>query len=490
MADFRSSSAVTPSLPRSTGRRSQPGIWTPYSEGGIGIIPRRNLAAPGLLRTSASLASYAYGSPLRLLTTIIDSDVDVSLAADNIITLTTGDVQIVAQPPGDANAAPDAAGTAVIEEFLQSLPPEIGGLPGLQATGTLMNLCTGMSALEAVPGEALAGLTRLWPVDSLSLMLARHDRNSDVAVLQKQWNADPALVDPLYPGFVRMDPATFFWKPYQPMVDDPYGRAGFGPAIAEVLRNLHVLQSLQDCVDHTAWPRGIVTVDTTILYEMAMRLGYEDSKENPAATQYVLDQYQAAVTGVQDLKADDWMVLGANGKAVMMQGGTFAGLDMILKEMRSRVVRGLKQLPIMMAFQEGSTEGHTTVQWQVYARRLEGIRSAVLAPILKAISLHLRLLGLNLHAVAKYEPIRTTDKLVDSQTTLNNLRNGAGFVLLGLWTMEQFSLAMTGTGPVAGYDIEDLRAIAGLKVGGASPSTAGSSQDELDAQKSQNGQGS
>lgn len=486
MADKRSSQQSSLPQGQGSGRRSQPGVWTPYSQGGIGIIPRRNVADPGYLRTRAALSSLALSSPLRLLMQIIDSDVDCSLAADNIITLTTGDVQIVAQPVGVANAAPDATGTARIDELLKGQAREIGGLEGLQSIGTLMSLCTGMSSLEAVAGEPLAGVARLWPVDSLSLMMARANRNADAEALQRQNQVEAGRQDPDYPGYARMDPTTFFWKPYQPAVDDPYGRASFGPALAEILSMAHILQALRDCVDHTAWPRGVVEVDTTELFQVAGNLGYSDDPKTGslAATEWVLAQFQAAVTGVEGLKSDDWMVLGANGKAVMMQGGTFAGLESILSELRSRIIRGLKQLPVMMAFDQGKTEGHTTVQWQVYARRLEAIRSAVLAPILEACNLHLRLLGLMFEAVAKYQPIRTTDALVEAQTKALQVKIAAQLVLLGWESNEQASIEITGNGPVGDKegDREALLLIAAGKSNNAQPPQAGGTQDEADAQ--------
>lgn len=485
MADTRSSTLAALNQPMSTGRRSSPGTWTPYNDGGIGFIPRRNLAVPSFLRTSNSIQSLAFSNPLRLLCNIIDSDVDCALAIDNIITLTTGDVQIVAQPPGVPNASPDAAGTALIAELIERQPPEIGGLEGLQGIGSLLLCCTGLSPIEAVPGEPLQGVHRIWPVDSLSLMMDRPDRDSDAEALQRQANIPAELSDPKFPGYVRMDPQTFFWRPYQPWVDDPYGRANFGAALAEVLGNLHVLQALRDCIDHTAWPRGVVTIDTSAMFEVAKTLGYSDNAKtgDMAATKWVFDQFQAAVTNTQDLKSDDWIVLGANGKAIMMQGGNFAGLEGIMNELRSRIVRGLKQLPVMMAYQEGSTEGHTSVQWQVYARRLEAIRSAVLAPILKAFSLHLRLLGLNLIAVAKYQPIRTTDALVEAQTKALQIKNTCQEILLNWRTNEQGAMEHSGTGPTGPEDREAIRLIAIGKVQATETlPAAGTTQDEADAQ--------
>jgi len=436
------------------------------------------------MRTGASLSNYAFSSPLRLLTTIIDSDVDCSLACDNIITLTTGDVQIVAQPTGDPNAAPDENVTALLQSFIEQMPKELGGLAGMQSIGTLMNVCTGMTALEAVPGEPLKGLSEIWPVDSLSLMIARPDRNARAMILQKQHSPEAAS-NPLYPGYVQMDESTFFWNPYQPMVDDPYGRASFGPVIAEILGNLHVLQALRDCIDHTAWPRGVIEIDTSQLYDMAQRLGYGDSKDNPAATKYVLDQFQAAVAGFNELKSDDWLFVGANGKAQMMAGGSFAGLEGILDELRSRIVRGLKQLPIMMAYQEGSTEGHTSVQWQVYARRLEAIRAAVLAPILAAFNLHLRLMGLMFTAVAKYQPIRTTDALVEANTRAVTIKNLATECLLGVITPDQMSIELSGTGLVGECTREALLLVAAGKVQAQQTLPAGNTQEEQNANQDQ-----
>jgi len=394
---------------------------------------------------------------------LIDSDVDASLAADNILTLTTGDLKIIGMEYSHtiSEGAPDAGATALLDKFFADLPPEIGGLEGLQSILTLMILLTGMAALEAVPGEPLTGLTRAWPVDPLSLLLTRPDKSADVEVRQKQVNfLGGEKDDPLYPGYILLNPERFFWKPYQPIVDDPYGRPSFGPAISEILCMIHMLQALRDCIDHTAWPRGVVEVDTEGLYNIAVQqMGFIDTPTDPAATNWVLTQFANFTSTMKQVKSDDWIVMGAGSKTVMMQGGTFAGLDAMIKNLQSRIVRGLKQMPVMMGSSEGSTEGHTSVQWQVYARRLEMVRAAALVPILKAANLHFRLLGLPFVAVAKFQPIRTTDALVEAQTEAMRLKNEAIKMLLRWSNNDSSCLAITGNAPAtAAPDLPTLTA--------------------------------
>lgn len=479
-------------MPADGVRQSQAASTSPFQSGtGIQIIPRRNVVNPNLLASGWALNQFAINNPLRLLSLLSDIDPDVGLALDNLITLTCnpGDVQFVAVPPGKGDHQPDDAGTAAINALLDSLPPEIGGRYGLQAQLTVTTACAGFVALDAVTGTPGEGLRRLWPVEPFSIMLLREGPDADLTAAQRQMNANiPPEQTPFgLPGYRRMNPLTFFWGAWQPFPEDPYGRAMFAPALGEVLTYLAMIQDLRDAVKHAAWPRLQFGFNFTETMKIAKEVFLIHDPQQ--ASEWVWNQFSQFSAKVATLKSDDAVIGDTNGTAGMIPGGNFSGLEPILTELRSRIIRATKQLPVMMGLNDGgSTEGHTGVQWQVYAKRLEALRAFTLSPILKALNLHLRLLGLPLVAQAQYEKIRTIDALIEAQTAETVQRVAAKNVLLGWISNEEAARNITGSEPYATPegDKAALTLVAGGSAAKPNPQQSGGTQEDTNAQKQTN----
>lgn len=399
-------------------RQTLPNDASWFQRGFKGIIPRRGMGSNPLLDAKTSLLRYAQDTPLRLMSILPDIHPSVGLATWNALRLACcqDDLRIVAVPvdqPDDSDDT-DEPGTTILNDLWSSLPNEIGGLQGLQTTLTMQAMFTGLVCVEAVPGARGKGVTRVWPVDSLTVYFGRDDAQADLTPYQRQvggaW------------GYQRLDMSRFFWRSVDAWVDDPYGRAPYATALAEVLRDLAIIQDLTDCIHHAGWPRLAMGFNFTETYKIAVEvLGIRDPDE---AAEWVMKQFDAVSALQAKIKADDTILYDGSSAVTVIEGGKGLGdLSKILEFLRQRVLQSLKTLPTLMGINDGSTQTYTTVEWRIYAEGLETMRGMVAELLTNAADLHLRLLGLPLKAKAVLKRIRTSDEQMDAATEATKIAN-------------------------------------------------------------------
>jgi len=429
---------------RGSGRQTRPAGWNPYDLGGLGIIPRRDVADPGFLLTRYALGNFASGSPLRLLALMRSVHPGLAQAVDNTLGLLCppDGLRIVAvrpSRPGEGDEGTDDGGTAALGAFWESLPNEIAGLDGLLTTSLLSLLFTGMTCVEAVPARRMAGLARLWPVDALTIVFGRDDPDGGCVAYQKQTGAPR--------GYQRLDPRTFYWRPVDGDADNPYGCARLGAFLSQGLAALSLNQMLRDAFRHIAWPRLKMGIDYESLWAIALdRLQLNEDEANA----WVLARVDELQRRTETLKEDDVILHDQKGSADVIEGGKgFENNEGVLERFDRHEAQSLKTRPVLVGINDSTTETQATVQWQIEGKTLERLRAAAVAPLLWAANLHFRLLGLALTARAEYETIRTSDALVEANTEAVRIANEVEKIRLGWISMEQASVAITGTGPVA-----------------------------------------
>ena len=461
--------------PRAMGeetRQTEPAHYLPNAAGGLSFIPRRGVELGGYLSTRDGLKRWAQDTPLRLLALLPDIHPAVGQALWNALRLICkpGDVEIVAVKPlskaGGADERDDD-GTAAIKALFESQPPEIGGQDGLITTLTIGAMLTGLPFLEAVPGPSGTGVRRLYPVDSLTLRFNREGDDDEVVAYQLQ----------RFPrsggktgGYVALDAARMFWRPMDNFPDDPYGRAPFAAALGEVLRDLALMQDLTDAIHNAAWPRLAVPFNFKEMFEVAQLFGVTDPIE---AREWVSQQFQETVAEFNKLNPADNLHYDASGKVLTIEGGKgLTSLEPILVYLRQRIMQALKTLPTLMGINDGATQTYTSVEFAVYAAGLESIRALVVDILVKAATLHLRLLGLPLIAKAVYEKIRTTDAQIEANTEATRIRNAITKRDQGWITQDQASQEITGSDAVA-----EAPAIAAPTAPGTAPANEPASPD-------------
>jgi hypothetical protein len=425
----------------SAGRQTRPANWHPYQAGGIGVIPRRAIGDPAQLNSRFSLSSFAENSPLRLLQHLHAIDPDVALAHDTDVTMVCDPeiTQIVAvdNPEDDT---PNAEDTALLTAFWEAQPPEVGGLYGFMEQMLALFNFTGMACAEAVPGARGMGVYRAWPVDSLTIQFGRDSVDGDLVPYQRRrWESKAKS------GWQRLSTDTFHYETVGKWPDNPYGCARYAPALAEVLVNISFWKSITDAVQNAAWPRlgfGLPYKELKELYQQV--LGYDEVRADEAVAEDI-EQFKREVASIMP---DDNVFFDSNGKMMLIPGGTFEGIEQIITERRSRIIRALKQLPLFLGLNDSTTETQATQQKIIHGKRLNSLRSRILSIALKVCNLHLRLMGRPTIAKAIVQPIFPSDALVEVQTEAVRITNAAAKRDQGWIDQEQASMEVTGSGAV------------------------------------------
>lgn len=438
-------------------RQSRPTYWQPYSAGALGLIPRRSLpvsctGSGGILDANALERLARSRTYQRLFELLLDIHPALKQAKSNALRLVFGEgkTRFVAytEIASGGNDEQDAALTSEIEDFFKSLPNEIGGVVGLQSTLAIHALAHGLTALEAVPGPRGVGLSRLWPIDPLTLGLFRPggDVDADLGCYQRQSGTGvPAS------GWVEMPKETFFWQAIDATPDNPYGAGLFSAAFGQALADFTTNQDLRDAVHNAAWPRYDYEYDVERITARAVSLGLDNNApdaetELTALESYVKRQVDAIEDSIGEQLADDNYVHSSDMSVKTLDGGDFGGLDEVLKIERHRLVQSLDELPTLMGINDGSTQTYTSVEWGIRATKAAWLRDWVNTPLIWALELHFRLQGKRVTVRAICEPVRASDAEADARTEAIKDRTQANRTRRGLQTLEDEAQNTTGTG--------------------------------------------
>jgi hypothetical protein len=428
-------------IPRGTRGSSQYLSWL--------FLPRRQAQDFGQQVTKTTLAVEAQRSPYRLLTYLPDIHPAVSYSCFK-------NLRMLIPPEGLAvvggsytktgSFEKNDEATRILKDFWDAMPDEIGGLHGLQTTLAYTLMFTGMVALEAVPGELLKGLYTVWPVDPLTLVFKRMDRNAPVTAFQKQVGPLDKMEGLWLGQYQQLRPSTFFWRSLDAYVDDPYGRPMYSTAIGEVLLNIAIIQDLRDAVHANAWPVGVYGFNFEKAYEIAQKIyGVNDLKK---AKDWVDSQFKTIVDNLKAKNPDDWVISDTNGSVAMLPVPNFSGLDSILKFFEKQLFWSIKELPVMMGSAgDASSESYVTQQMQIAASTYETLRAILLTPIVKTANLHFRLLGKPYIAQPEYDKIRTADAMNAEELKQLEIRNQMALRDEGYQSHETTGINLTGSAP-------------------------------------------
>lgn len=464
----------------------------------------------GLLTTRAGLERFAAGSPLRLLSLLPDVHPEFGFALWNALRLAcppdgmklvavnpvvarenerirkandkrrtkrerqaakkqTTDSQRTPEPsPGqtskDLDAADEAAnaaltheedeeeqdgeeneeGTALIEQFWADQPKELGGMYGCLVSLVLALFFTGLPIMECVPGPRGTGLRRVFPIDSLTVKMNREGDDGDIVLYQLQ----------RYPrdigksgGYVLLPPERMLWRAIDAAPDDPYGRAPYAPAVAEVLRDLAIMQDLTDAIHYVAYPRPAFGFNFIEMEKVAREtFNIEDPDE---VNVWVMKQFKLLQEEFSKIKPGEAFFFDSNGQFRVVEGSAgFSALTGIMQFLRSRITQALKCLPTILGIMDGNTSTYSTTEYAIYTAGLETIRGLVAWMMAEAMTMHLRLLGKPLVCRPVYSPIRTVDALMDANTEAVKIMNEAKKVAFGWQSNDQAANAITGSNAV------------------------------------------
>jgi hypothetical protein len=370
------------------GGRETQSKWERQFQWYDGVIKRNHLHQHNVMET---------------LSFIRDISPDASMAMWNFLRLANNGHELEAT---DGNGNPDERSL----EYLNSLAARVGKLYGGGADQLInVMLLTGYTqgaiALEVELTENLKDVADFHPLDPSRLDFQVDKETQETKLVQKQVDG----------SYKELNPNQVFYQPFDPDIDDPYGRSPILPVLQIIFFQVEVLKDLKQVAHH----QGHARFDVSVVEESIMNnIPPQIKAQGESAVRSFVNSYVSDIKSTfKKLKPDD-NFFHTDSVKVDMSGGT-QGRSMdgtaLINIINQQVTTALKQLPILLGHNEGVTETHGTVQWQIFVAGVESIRRGVKRMLERAYNLALQVQGSQSTAKLTFNEIRVTDRLQDAQ---------------------------------------------------------------------------
>lgn len=398
-----------------------PGIMSAF---GWKTIPRRQYRDLDISRLDI-----ARMAPHQLMETVAELSPDVSQALWNNLLLTNSGYEIAVL---DVKGEPDKEGQRLLTEaILPKINARGGGLDGLIDQFHYTAYLQGAMAGELALAPGLRAIEDIYAVSPWTISFVRDDPR-------------PRPVQQL-PSDLRpreLNEATFLYFPILPAVDDPYGRMPFASVIGPIHFYLQLMRDLQVAVHANAWDKlDIKVIESAVVASMP-----EGLQSNPVERARwmgaVVDSVKEAFDG---LRPDDHFIhTDATEIDAVAGGNRSVGVVPVFRLLERSIFRALKQLPIMMGSNEGTTETHGTIQFEVYVDGIQAVQHRTKHMLEHFLTVALQVLGRQATVVLTWEQIRTTDREKDAKSQKQEIANAAAKRDEGWVTQDQASIEVTG----------------------------------------------
>lgn len=377
------------------GRETRP-KWAQQFMWYDGVIKRNHLHQRNVMET---------------LSFIRDISPDASMAIWNFLRLANNGHELAAT---DSNDNPDEPAL----DYINSLAARVGKLYGggvdqLINVMLLTGYTQGAIALEVELEENLKDVRDFHPLDPARLDFQVDKETQETHLVQKQADG----------SYKELNPNQVFYQPFDPDVDDPYGRSPILPVLQIIFFQVEVLKDLKQVAHHQGHARfDIQVVEESILNNISPQIA---SQGTEAVKSFVKGYISDIQSSFKKLKPDD-NFFHTDSVKVDMAGGT-QGRSMdgtaLIDIINQQVTTSLKQLPILLGHNDTVTETHGTVQYQIFVAGIESIRRGVKRMLERAYNLALQVQGSQSTATLTFNPIRVTDRLEDAQAAQAETNN-------------------------------------------------------------------
>lgn len=336
------------------------------------------------------------------LKVVRDVNPDSSMAIWNILRLANNGHELHAET---LNGRIDKGST----DYLNDLASRIGALYG-GGTDQLINVLLlsaftqGAIALEVELNESITEVVDFHAIDPFTLDYRRNKETGELELVQKQSNGD----------YKVLNKEQVFYYPIDPEIGDPYGRSPILPVLQIVFFQAEVLRDLKRVVHHQGYERfDISVVEEAIINNMPEHIKSGGPNE---ISNYVASYVESIKEQMEQLEPDSDF-FHTDSVNVDMVGGAKGSMDAraVIDVINQQMVTSLKQLPILLGRNEGSTETHSTVQWQIYVAGINSIQLAIKRILERAYDVALQVKGRQLKAKIEFDPIRVNTRKTDAE---------------------------------------------------------------------------
>lgn len=335
---------------------------------------------------------------LENLKIIRDLNPDASMAIWNFLRLAnTGHTLEAVTPSG----SPEKQST----DLLNSYAPRVGklyggGLDQLINVLLLTGFTQGAIALEVELTEDVSDIVDFHAVDPSTLDFRRNKETQEIELIQVQWDGTEKV----------LNTETVFYYPIDPDISDPHGRSPILPILQIIFFQIQVMKDLQKVIHHQGYERfDISIVEEAIIENLPDHIKNSTPEE---VQQYVTSYIADVQRQMEDLEPDDDFY-HTSSIQINSVGGSKTGTvnaQGVIDIINQQVVTALKQLPILLGRNEGTTETHGTVQWQIYVAGIQSIQRAIKRLIEKAYNVVLQVNGKQRSAKLTFNELRVVDR--------------------------------------------------------------------------------
>ena len=382
-----------------------------------GVIPRNEFKAPEIMET------------LRVLK---DINPDTSLAIWNLLRLANGGHELEVERP---SGAVDKQATEYLNELAKNVGSFYGG--GVdQLINVLLLTCytQGAVALEVEISEGLDEVVDFHPVDPSTLDFRRNKETGEMELVQKQADGN----------YKVLNQETVFYYPLDPEISDPFGRSPILPILSIVFFQVEVLKDLKKVIHHQGHQRfDIKVMEEAIIQNMPDQI----KVAGPGAVRDFVTSYVADIQSQMAALEPDDDFFHTDSVEIQMAGGAIGqSLDAsrVIDIINQQIVSALKQLPILLGRNEGSTETHSTVQWQIYVAGIESMRRAIKRLLERAYNVSLQIGGFQGNAKLTFDSIRVSDRYNDAQAEQLETNTRIQWVNQGWVTNDEAAMEIVG----------------------------------------------
>lgn len=427
------------------GRQTQPSNFNPFAGLTYAFLPRRLLSGLDLSRYRPE--DFA---PWQLMQILADSHTDVGLALWNILRLgVTGFEATVKTLSGQD----DPEGTAQANAILAGINKKSGGIKAIHIQWMLSWYLYGAVCGELALTLDLRGVLDIFAVNPFTIMFERDAITQALVMFQEQLYTSTGQATPstnaVPAGYRRLNDALVYYTPCDPTIDDPYGRIPSATVLNEVFFDVGFLQDLQKILHGVGTPRYVIKIIEEILAKTCPPSIKNDPDRYNAWLDSRLEEVRQAF---RDLEPEEALVLfdSVDVDIVSAKSGTnILGLVTPLsRAIERRLIKALKMLPILMASNEGTTETHGSVQFEIFAEGIHSGQAASASMTAAMLTLALQLAGRQCLVTCAFAPIRTANRLLAANAENKEIINAALKEALGYQTHDESSIEVTGSAAV------------------------------------------
>lgn len=342
---------------------------------------------------------------METLKLIRDINPDASMAIWNFLRLANQGHELECLKP-DGNE--DDEGKGMLNELASrvgALYGDGGGKDQLVNVMLLTAFTQGAVSLEVELTEKLDDIVDYHPIDPSTLDFQRNKETGEIELVQKQKDGK----------YIVLNREQVFYYPIDPDIGDPYGRSPILPVLQIVFFQVEVLRDLKAVAHHQGHARfDISVVEEAIMKNIPRNI---QAQGQEAVLKFVQDYVGQIKDTFENLEPDDNFFHTDSVKVEMAGGTSGRSMDVskIINVINQQVVTALKQLPILLGRNEGTTETHGTIQWQIYVAGIKSIQRSVKRLLERADTLALQVWGRQSRARITFNSVREVDRMKEAQ---------------------------------------------------------------------------